>query len=458
MEYKEFLEKKRNISENHGFKYLFMPDNLFDFQKELVEWSLLKGRSALFEDCGLGKSFQELVWCQNVIEHTNNPVLLLTPLAVSMQMLQEAEKFNIPDVERSKNGKFSKKLIITNYESLHNFDANDFSGVVCDESSILKNFDGAYKQEINIFMRKIKYRLLATATAAPNDYIELGTSSEALGYLGYMDMLSKFFKNEANNSSTKSNSRNQVKWRLKGHAHDHFWRWVTSWSRAIRKPSDLGYDDNKFILPKLNIKNHLLKLSVYTPDGYFPEFSYMAIGLQEERQEIRQTITDRCEEAANKVNNTNGYAVIWCNLNDEGDLLDRLIPDAVQISGRDSDESKEEKLINFSNGKIRVMIIKPKIGSFGLNWQHCNHVIFFPTHSYEQFYQAIRRCWRFGQKREVNVDVIYSEGFENVIYNLERKQKQAEKMFEHLVKEMNNSINIDRYKKYNLEESLPSWL
>lgn len=458
MDYKKFLEKKSQLSGNFGFKPSFIPDYLFDFQKALVEWSLEKGRSGLFEDCGLGKSVQELVWAQNIIEHTNKPVLLLTPLAVSMQMVKEAEKFEI-EIERSKSGNFKKKLVVTNYESLHNFDSNKFAGVICDESSILKNFKGHIKHDINMFMRKVKYRLLATATAAPNDYIELGTSSEALGYLGYMDMLGKFFKNDQNNCASNKRGRfnEATKWRLKGHAEIAFWRWITSWSRAIRKPSDLGFEDKDFNLPKLNINHNELDVVGFSPKGFFPELSVSARGLKEQREETRETINDRCKKTADIVNNSKDFYVVWCNLNAEGDLLEKLIPDAIQVSGKDKDDKKEEKLIAFSNGKHRVMIIKPKIGAFGLNWQHCNRVIYFPTHSYEQYYQAIRRCWRFGQKREVFVDLIYSKGFENVMTNLERKQDQATIMFENLVKEMNNSLSIQNNNNFNLKEELPKW-
>jgi SNF2 family DNA or RNA helicase len=457
LSYQEFLNKKLQSVDNYGFKPIEIPTFLFDFQKSLVEWSLFKGRCALFEDCGLGKTIQELVWANNVVRYTNKPVLILTPLSVSIQTELEAKKFGI-ESKKSKDGKINSEIVITNYERLHYYNPDDFGGIVCDESSILKNFKGAIKSQINIFMRKIKYRLLATATAAPNDYIELGTSSEALGYLGYMDMLGKFFKNDNNNCSTKRMGREIIKWRLKGHAHESFWRWITSWSRAVRKPSDLGYDDKDFVLPKLNVNNLMLKCNGFNLDGYFPEFNVIANGLKEEREETRSTIKARCEKAASIANNSKDFNVIWCNLNDEGNLLEKLIPDSIQISGRDNDEQRENKLISFSQGQSRVMIIKPKIGAFGLNWQHCNHVIYFPTHSYEQYYQAIRRCWRFGQKREVNVDVIYSEGFENVVNNLERKQGQADKMFESLVKEMNNSLSIDKNKIYNLKENIPSWL
>jgi len=247
MKYQDFLQNKTQIGGQHGFDPIWMPDFLFDFQKHLVEWSLLKGRSAIFADCGLGKSPMELVWAQNVIEKTNGNILLLTPLAVGVQMKREANKFGI-EAERSRDGKIKSKITITNYEQLHHFNPSDFSGVICDESSILKNFNGKIKQQINIFMRKVKYRLLATATAAPNDFIELGTSSEALGYLGYMDMLNKFFKNDQNNSATNRRGRftEETKWRLKGHAHESFWRWVSSWARAVRFPSNIGFKDDRY--------------------------------------------------------------------------------------------------------------------------------------------------------------------------------------------------------------------
>jgi hypothetical protein len=460
MNYKEFLEKKRQLNNNFGFKPIYIPDYLFDFQKYLVEWSLLRGRSAIFADCGLGKTPMQLVWADNVVRQTNKPVLILTPLSVSIQTELEAEKFNI-EAKKSKDGKFKTKIVITNYERLHYFNPDDFSGIVCDESSILKNFKGHIKNAITIFMRKIPYRLLATATAAPNDYIELGTSSETLGYLGYMDMLGKFFKNDQNNCAVKSNRGRfvgQVKWRLKGHAEEQFWRWITSWSRVIRKPSDLGFEDKNFNLPELNIKNNILKIAGFSVKGFFPEFSIQAKGLKEERQETRATLKNRCEKVAEIESNIKDYSTIWCNLNDEGNLLEKIIPDSVQVSGRDSDDSKEEKLIAFSKGQIKKIIIKPKIGAFGLNWQHCNHITTFPTHSYEQEYQLIRRCWRFGQKRKVFVDRVFTEGFAKVVTNLERKQEQANIMFNNLIKEMNNSLSLDRDKIFTKKVELPKWL
>lgn len=457
MDYEKFLHNKMQLSGNFGFEPVFMPDFLFDFQKSLLEWSCMKGRSAIFADCGLGKSPMELVWAQNVIQKTNKNILFLTPLAVGSQMELEAEKFQI-EAKRSRDGKIKDKITITNYEQLHHFNPYDFIGVICDESSILKNFNGKYKHEINIFMRKVPYRLLATATAAPNDFIELGTSSEALGYLGYMDMLGKFFKNDMNNCSIGNYRGERVKWRLKGHAHEQFWRWITSWSRAIRFPSDLGFSDNGFILPELNEIEHEMTVQGRFIDGVLPGFEMPAHGLKEQREERRATIQDRCEKASELALSHNDFSVIWCNLNDEGDLLEKLIPGCVQVSGKDSDEKKEEKLIAFTKGEVKKLVIKPKIGAWGLNWQHCNHMTFFPTHSYEQHYQAVRRCWRFGQKRPVNVDLIFTQGDEEVINSLKRKQLQATEMFNQLVKEMNNSLSINHIKKFENKMECPAWL
>jgi hypothetical protein len=459
MNYNEFLFNKSQSDKNYGFEPTFIPDYLFDFQKYLLDWSIKKGESALFEDCGLGKSVQELVWGQNVVEKTNGNVLLLTPLAVGFQMEKEAEKFGI-EAKQSRDGKIKSKITITNYEQLHNFDFKDFQGVICDESGILKNYKAHYKKEITIFMRKMKYRLLATATAAPNDWIELGTSSEALGYLGYMDMLSRFFKNDQNNCATNRRGRftEETKWRLKGHAQESFWKWVTSWARAVRMPSDIGFNNDGFILPKKTEIDHLVESDGRYIEGVLPGFQTPAHGLKEERDETRATIKERCEKAAEIVLNKNDFSVLWCNLNDEGDLLEKLIPDSIQVSGRDSDERKEEKLIGFSKGDYKHLITKGKIAQYGMNWQHCNHMTMFPTHSYESYYQEIRRCWRFGQKRPVDIDLIYTQGAEQVLKNLKRKEKQASEMFDRLVHFMNDSLHIGRTLEKEENIIFPNWI
>src|SRR5438876_5779671 len=343
--YAEFLDAKAHSGSDSGCSPIWMPDFLFDFQAALTEWAIRRGRAAIFGDCGLGKTPMELVWAENVLRHAGR-VLMLAPLAVSLQILREAEKFGI-GVSRSLDGTPGCRITVTNYERLEHFNPSDFAGVVCDESSILKSFDGARRGEITAFMRKVPYRLLATATAAPNDYIELGTSSEALGYLGHMDMLNRFFKNDQNNSATGRMRGEVIKWRFKGHAERPFWRWVCSWARAIRRPSDLGFDDEAFVLPPLDETEHLVEARTLAPGMLF---ALPAATLPEQREERRRTIAERCERVAGLVNGTGHPALVWCHLNDEGDLLQRLIPDAVQVSGSDTDEAKEDRMLAFVDG------------------------------------------------------------------------------------------------------------
>lgn len=454
MDYASFVESKSHINSKDGFTPSFMPSFLKDYQAELVRYAVEQGRAAIFADCGLGKTPMELCYAQNVVEKTNGNVLLLTPLAVTIQFEEEAAKFGI-EAKRSTDGKPAGKITITNYEKLHLFDVNDYVGVVCDESSILKNIDGAIKKALTAFMRKKRFRLLATATAAPNDFHELGTSSEALGYMGAMEMLNKFFRNTSNDSKTGVMRGTVVKWVLKSHAEDHFWRWVTGWSRAIRKPSDIGFDDTELILPPLNEFEHMIE-HAFIPEGEL--FAKIACGLGEQRQERRQTLERRCEKVAELVNHTGQPALVWCQMNDEGDLLEKMIPDAVQVAGKDSDESKEDKLMAFAHGKARILITKPKIGAWGLNFQHCNHVTFFPSHSYEQYYQGVRRCWRFGQKRPVKVDIVTTEGEVSVLKNLQRKQAQADEMFSRMVAHMNDALHFAKRNDHTNQQQLPSWI
>jgi hypothetical protein len=392
--YERFIRQKAQLDGDYGFDPDYLPAFLFPFQAALIEWAVQKGRGAIFADCGLGKTLMELVWAENIYRRTGKPVLILTPLAVATQFAQEAAKFGI-EAGRSHRGEIEAPIVIANYERLHLFSPDDFGAVVCDESSILKSFDGVRKHEITQFMRKKEYRLLGTATAAPNDYTELGTSSEALGYLGYMDMIGRFFTNKQGTSHGmhgRWRAKSGEEWRFKGHAEEAFWRWVSSWARALRKPSDLGFSDTGFELLPLQINHHIVETGKPSPGMLF---ELPAIGWQEVKEERRRTIDERCEMVAGLVNDTGQPAVVWCSLNNEGDLLEKLIPDARQVSGRDNDDAKEEKFTAFSNGSLRVLITKPKIGAWGLNWQHCNHVTYFPTDSYEQWYQAVRRVWRF---------------------------------------------------------------
>lgn len=453
-DYAQFLARKAQLADAGGFQPDTLPGHLYDFQADLVTWAVQKGRAALFADCGLGKTPMELAWADAVHRHTGKPVLLLTPLAVGFQIVHESEKFG-HDAALSRNGKVVAPITVTNYEQLAKFDHAEFAGVVCDESSILKSFDGTTRAAVTEFMRQVPYRLLGTATAAPNDWIELGTSSEALGGLGHMDMLSRFFTNKLRTTSSRGRGLGgeSVQWRLKGHAEQPFWRWVSSWARAMRRPSDLGYDDTRFHLPPLITRQAVVEASRPAPGALF---DIPAVGLREEREENRRTLTERCEAAAAALEDAE-HAVAWCHLNDESSLLARIIPGAVEVSGADSPDVKEDKLTAFTQGDIRTLVTKPSIGAWGLNWQHCHRMTYFPTHSYEQWYQAVRRCWRFGQTQPVEVDVITTEGGRNVLANLERKSGQADAMFTALVAHMNHALKITG-PNYDQEVQVPAWI
>jgi len=449
-DYRSFIEAKSQMSAGDGFDPLFMPPCLKDFQENLVDWSIRTGRSAMFADCGMGKTLMQLVWAENVARKTNKPVLILAPLSVSIQTVEEAEKFHIECV-RSMDGKVNAPhAYVTNYERLHYFDWSEFGGVVCDESSIIKNFDGAKKGQITDFMKKVRYRLLCTATAAPNDYIELGTSAEALGYLGYMDMLSTFFKNDEDSLHPAFIGS---KWRFKRHAEQKFWRWMASWARACRKPSDLGFEDGEFVLPELRTVEHTIRSP--NADGFL--FDMPAVSLAEQRDDTRSTLRARCERAASLLSDGKS-GIAWCHLNDESKLIAKLISGAVEISGADDDDRKEEVFKAFRHGQIQTLVTKPKIAAFGMNWQHCAHVTYFPDHSYEKFYQAVRRCWRFGQKKPVIVESIGTSSQSGVFGNLRRKSEACDVMFAQLVSHMRNALSLNRMNEIGDREEMPSWL
>ncbi len=460
--YLKFLQGKAQACNNHGFKPLWLSDKMFDFQHYLAEWMIRKGRGATFADCGTGKTILQLVWAENIARKTNKRVLILTPLAVGPQTVKEGEKFGI-ECQQSRDGKLPRgvKIVVTNYERLHYFNQKDFIGCVADESSCLKNFDGVTKAKVTEFMRTLAYRSFYTATAAPNDYIELGTSSEALGELGFIDMLNRFFKKNQSSKAKqlcRGSEYSREMWRFRGHAEKDFWRWVCSWSRAMRYPSDLGFDDGPFILPELRSVEHVVKSKTesHLAEGFL--FSMPAIGLKEQRRERRNTINERCEKAAELAASASGPVVSWCHLNDEGDLLTQLIPNAVQVAGKDSLEYKEEMLTAFTTGEISALVTKPKIAGFGLNWQHCWTQTFFPSHSFEQWYQAIRRSWRFGQEHPVTVHMISSEGEKDILLNLQRKQKAAEVVYEQIVNLMGNELRVNVNKFQGEKERMPSWL
>lgn len=478
MDYRQFLERKTQLGGEHGFEPTWLPDWLFPFQRRAVAWAVRKGRAAILADTGLGKTAMQLAWAENVVRRTNRPVLVLAPLAVGWQTVREAGKFGVAAVQ-SRDGKCpaGAKAVVTNYERLHLFEPDDFAGCVCDESGILKSFSGVTRKRVTRFVAKLPFRLLCTATAAPNDYVELGTSSEALGELSHTEMLRRFFrqlddKGQKREAGLQESAERLIEsdpsyyrklayrvaqtigqWRLKHHAVRDFWRWVASWAMAFRRPSDLGFPDGDFALPPLTENVHIVEAS--PPPGRL--FNVPAFGMAEERAERRRTLRERCECAARLVLHSRP-AVVWCQMNDEADLLVKLIPGAEQVAGRTPDDEKERLYEAFAGGSLRVMVIKPKIGAWGLNWQHCDHVVAFPTHSYEQQYQLKRRCWRFGQKNRVTVDVVATEGEVRVLGNLGKKAERADRMFAALVAEMNDAAGARRDDPYVVEAEVPSWL
>lgn len=438
MNYESFLESKRHSIGNSGFDPNFIPSCAFDFQKYIIEKAIKKGRMAIFADTGLGKTLMQLSIAQNVVNHTNKNVLILTPLAVGFQFLEEAEKRQITDdIQQTIKGEFNKKIVVCNYERLHFLNPKDFACVILDESSILKNFDGKIKQQVTSFVKKIPYRFLSTATPSPNDFIELGTSSEALGYMGYMDMLTKFFKN--NQNSVDSNNRNiGEKFYLKPHAEKDFFSWVNQWSIMVKMPSDLGFSNDGYILPKLITNKHIIKnQSLIDVNGQIQMFTPIAKSMTEVRHEQKQTEQMRCEKAYELAQGKT--SVYWCNTNNESDILNALDADAVEIRGSMTIERKEDILMNFAAGNINRIITKAKMTGMGLNWQHCNHSVFFPTWSYEQYYQAIRRFWRFGQKNDVTIDMVISDGQTRVLEALQQKTQKAIELYENLTKAVNTS-------------------
>jgi len=454
MNYLEFLENKKHTIGEFGFDANYIPDMAFDFQKAIIEKAVKKGRMAIFADTGLGKTLMQVSIAQNIVNHTNGKVLILTPLAVAFQFILEAEKLGITDIEYSKDGSHSKSIVICNYERLHYFNKEDFKGVILDESSILKNFDGKIKNQVTSFVKKIPFRFLSTATPSPNDFIELGTSSEALGYMGYMDMLATFFKNNQNDTGGRNNIGN--KFYLKPHAEKDFFSWVNQWALMVKMPSDLGFDDTRYKLPDLITNNHTVKnQSLIDVNGQIQMFTPIARTMTEVRHEQKETELIRCKKAVELARGKT--SVYWCNTNNESQILKSLDLEAVEIIGSQSIEKKEQILLDFANGKIKRLITKAKITGMGLNWQHCNHSVFFPTWSYEQYYQAIRRFWRFGQKNNVTIDLVISDGQTRVIETLQQKTKKSIELYKNLVSSVNHNYN-KTIKQFNKKVELPKFI
>ncbi len=454
MNYKDFIEAKKHSLGNSGFKANYVPKIAFDFQKHIIEKAVEKGRIAIFADTGLGKTLIQLSIAQNVVNHTKGRVLILTPLAVAFQFILEAEKLGIDDIEYSKDGTYSKNIVVCNYERLHYFNKEDFKGIVLDESSILKNFQGKIKNEVTSFVKKIPYRFLSTATPSPNDFIELGTSSEVLGYMGYMDMLSTFFKNNQNDTGGRSNIGNRFY--LKPHAEKDFFAWVNQWAIMVKMPSDLGFSDERYKLPKLITNKHTIKnQSLIDVDGQVQMFTPIAKTMTEVRHEQKQTEYERCVKAVELAKGKT--SVYWCNTNKESEIIKTLDSEAVEIIGSLSIEKKEEILLAFAKGEIKRIITKAKITGMGLNWQHCNHCVFFPTWSYEQYYQATRRFWRFGQKNNVTVDLVISDGQTRVLQALKEKTEKSKELYKNLVKSVNGSFH-QTIKEFNKTIELPKFI
>ncbi len=453
--YQEFIHRKSQVGNGDGFEPLWLPDWLFDFQRHLVEWAVRRGRAALFADCGLGKTPMQLVWAENVQRHTGKPVLIIAPLAVAAQTQREAEKFGI-DAKVSRDGAVHR-LTITNYERLHYFNQADFAGAVADESSAIKAFDGRRRKQVVRFFSKLSYRLLCTATPSPNDFIELGTQSECLGIMTQSDMLGYFFRETEGMRHTvfkEDDFWNKLKWWFKPHSEQPFWRWVSSWARALRSPTDLGFDGSKFVLPPLEYRKHVTDIPYIPKNELFPR---PAIWLHEQREERHRTLHERCEKVAELLTHDQP-AIAWCHFNEESELLAKLIPDSVEVAGKHSDEFKETALNDFAKGNIRVLVSKPKIACWGMNYQHCGEMAIFPSFSFEQFYQAVRRCWRFGRQGPVTVNVVSALGEAEVIDGLKRKQQQAETMFDSLVKYMNDSLAMVSEDGHTQQTTIPSWL
>lgn len=418
-DYRRFISSKRVRLGDSGVTSVgLLSSQLYDFQQSIDEWALRKGRAALFCDCGLGKTPMQLVWADKI----PGRVLILAPLAVAQQTVREGKKFGI-DVSYERQATSQSKIVITNYEMLPHFDAADFDGIVLDESSILKSYSGQFRNEVIAAFDRTPYRLACTATPAPNDFMELGNHSEFLGALTRTEMLSTFFVHDGGDTS---------KWRLKRHAEKEFWRWVCSWAVMCRKPSDLGFEDRDFILPELRL--HDVTVDINKPiEGYL--FSMPARTMDERRKARSESVQERAEKVAEIASQKPDESwLIWCNLNSESEAAAKSIDGAVELSGSDKREDKEAKMLDFTNGSIRALVTKPSIAGFGMNWQHCANVQFLGlSDSYEQFYQAVRRCWRFGQKKPVDCHIVTSSNEGAVTENIKRKERDASKLAEGMI-------------------------
>lgn len=426
--YLDFLARKAIIDPPTGIDEPGdLPAALFPFQRDIVRWALKRGRAALFAGTGLGKSLMELSWAQAVHRHTGKPILHLAPLAVTAQMIREGDKFGIEARQVSTPDDCGPGINVTNYQKIHHFDLSSFGGVILDESSILKSTDGHYRTRLIELCQSIPFRLAATSTPAPNDFMELGNHAEFLGIMSYTDMLATFFVHDGGDTQ---------KWRLKGHAENEFWKWMASWAVMLRKPSDLGYSDEGYNLPPLRFESHTVGAE-YAPNietGLL--FPMHAETLSERIAARRATVDQRCDLAA-RITPSDRPFVWWCNLNSEAEALAKAIPGAVNLHGGLSEDEKERILLGFSDGEIRVLVTKATLAGFGMNWQHCADTGFVGLNdSFEQFYQAVRRFWRFGQTKPVTCHIIASELEGATVANIRRKEANADRMAAAMVMHM----------------------
>lgn len=426
MSYTAFLERKNRRVVTTGFDTheSVLNERLYPFQRHIVSWALNRGRAALFEDCGLGKTPQQLEWAHHVSEYTAKPVLIFAPLAVSEQTTKEGSKFGAPVNICESGDDLRDGVNITNYEKLHRFNPEKLGGVVLDESSILKNYAGHYRNALTEFVRGLQFRLACTATPAPNDLAEIINHSEFLGVMTGKEAIALYFIQDGNTTH---------KWRLKGHAERPFWKWLSEWAVAIRSPKDIGFDGTGFELPELRVIEHTVDAGA--SGGFL--FAVEAQTLQERRDARRESKDRRVNLCAELVNQSSEPWLLWCDLNAESEALRRAIPDAVEVKGADSESHKVDAMTGFSEGRYRVLVTKPSIAGFGMNWQHCAKMAFVGlSDSWEAYYQAVRRCWRYGQTRPVEAHVIISEAEGAVVSNIQRKERNAAMMFEQMIRAM----------------------
>lgn len=459
--YKDFIKSKMVNIKDSGFESdkSTYNKNLFEWQRDIVHWALRKGKACLFEDCGLGKTLQQLSFAEEVCKHTGGKVLILAPLAVAAQTKAEGIKFGIDVNICRKQSDVKDGINITNYEMIEHFDASEFTGIILDESSILKNSTGATKTALTEMFRDTPYKLCCTATPAPNDFMEIGNHAEFLGIMTQVEMLATYFVHDGKNTS---------KWRLKGHAKTKFFEWIASWACCMTSPADLGYEAGGYDLPPLNIHEIQVESeNKENEDGQMMFYAETAESLSERREARKESLERRVMKSKEIAEQAEGQSLIWCDFNDESALLAETVPESVEVKGADSDEHKKTSMINFSEGNVKRLISKPKIAGWGMNWQNCNTVIFCGlSDSFESYYQAVRRCWRFGQKKPVDVYIITSEAEIAVKQNIERKQAEAQQMTAELVKytkdilsnEIKGTIRISE--KYIAVETMviPEWL